>query len=288
MHTLLVTVLLCGACKTPDEAPWLLDEADLGADVAAASGYAMTDGDDAWLAAAHLLPDQIWKNPSYDLPLALWEEVVNDESIADEGSCPYVIAQGPMLSWISNCRSQEGYEWSGTVSRTNSMQDGRDTTQWELDLEIIADTDFPRFSRVMMSGVVLITEGDHDAEGEVLQEAVQVNLTTAVEDFEDVAQGDDEQKEIWSTGWALSARQERHVDGTFLLDGSTELGGRGGMSFSGTALTLDDKCPGEPDGILTLTGSAVAALDLDGVSGMCDSCAEMSLDGESMGEVCRY
>jgi len=288
MRTLLVTVLLCGACKTPDDVPWQLEEADLGNDVASSSGYAMADGHDVWLAAAQLLPGQIWENPGYDLPLALWDEIVDDESIADEGSCPYVVADGPTLSWISNCRSQEGYDWSGAVHKTSSEQDGRDTTLWELDIEIIADTDFPRFSRVMMSGMVLITEGDHGAGAEVLQEAIQVNLVTAVEDFEDIAQGDDEQKAIWSAGWALSSRQERHVDGTLLLDGATELGDSGGVSFSGTSLTVDDKCPGEPDGVLTLTGSTVATLDLNGVSGMCDSCAEMSLDGESMGEACRY
>ncbi|MFT5684650.1 MAG: hypothetical protein ACI8RZ_005594 [Myxococcota bacterium] len=283
MHTLLVTVLLCGACKPPDEGPWLLEEADLGADVAAASGYDLSGGEDAWLAAAQFLPDQLWEHPGYELPLAIWEEIVDDQSIADEGSCPYVTADGPTLIWVSNCRSQEGYDWSGTVSRTDDEQNGLETTLWEMDIEIIADTDFPRFSRVMMSGSVLIT-----GSGGGLIEGVQTNLITAVADFEEIAQGDDVQKEIWSAGWALSARQEEHTDGTLLLDGATELGNRGGVAFSGTALAIDDKCPGEPDGQLTLTASVTAGLDLDGVSGMCDNCAEMTLDGESMGEVCRY
>jgi hypothetical protein len=276
-------IALLGACTPAEESPWLLEEADLGDDIAADSGYSLQGGETAWLAAAQILPDQLWENPGYELPLAIWEEIVDDQSIADEGSCPYVIAEGPTLTWVSNCRSQEGYDWSGTVSRTDGEQDGRSTELWELDLEIIADTDFPRFSRVMMSGSVLIFEA-----GGELAEGVQANLITAVEDFEEVAQGDAAQKEIWSVGWALSARHEEHADGTLLLEGATELGDRGGLSFSGMALSIDDKCPGEPDGQLTLTAGAVATLDMDGVSGMCDSCAALTLDGVSMGEVCRY
>ena len=283
MRMFLVTALLWSACNKQDGPSWLLEDIDLGADVASSEGYALEGGETTWLAAAQIIPDQLWTAPGYELPLAIWEEVVDDESIADEGSCPYVIAEGPKLTWVSNCRSQDGYDWSGTVSRTDGEQDGRTTTLWELDIEIIADTDFPRFARVMMSGSVFITES-----GGELVEGVQTNLITVVEDFESVAQGDDEQKQIWSTGWALSSRQEVHTDGTLMIAGSTELGDRGGLSFFGTALSIDAACPGEPDGELTFTADATATLSLDGLSGLCDNCATLTLDGLDMGEVCRY
>ena len=202
----LVTALLLG-CSPSAEDPFLLPEADLGTPVAASEGYALTGGDEAWLAAAQLLPDQLWADPGYELPLAIWDRIYDDESIADEGSCPYIVADGPTLTWVSNCRSQEGYDWSGTVSRTEDETDGRPTTLWEMDLEIIADTDFPRFSHIKLSG---------------------------------------------------------------------------------TALSTDSQCPGEPDGPLTLTGNGVAEFAFDGLSGLCDSCAPMTLDGADLGEVCLH
>ena len=286
MRRLMVTVLLCSACNKDNENPWLLEAADLGADVATADGYAMEGGSAAWLAAAQVLPNQVWIDPGYELPLAIWDEIVEDESIADEGSCPYVVAEGPTLTWISNCRSQDGYDWSGSVSRTDGEQDGRVTTLWEMDLEVIADTDYPRFTRVMMAGSVLITEGDGD-----LIEGVQTNLVTAVEDFESVAQGDDTQKAVWSSGWALSARyEEQHsTDGTLLVtEGATELGEYGGLSFSGTALSIDDLCPAEPEGVFTLKAASEAELAFDGLTGACDQCADVTLDGVNLGETCRY
>ena len=47
----------------------------------------------------------------------LWEDVLLGENIADSGTCPYLVADGPETSWRTNCRSQDGFNWSGFVSR---------------------------------------------------------------------------------------------------------------------------------------------------------------------------
>jgi len=282
MYTALVTALFISGCKAPAESPFLLEAADLGEPRAASSGYALAGGDAAWRAAAQILPGQLWDDPGYELPLAIWDEILTDPSIADEGSCPYVVADGPTLTWMSDCRSQDGYDWTGSMSRTDGEDEsGRSTTLWEMELSVTSDTTYPRFTQVGMWGSVLIT----DSGGE-LQRGVQTNLTTTVEDFEDVAQGDDTQKTIWSIGWTLSGRHEEHTDGTLVLSGSTTLGELGGLAYDGTALSSDNKCPGEPDGVLTLSADGVAELSMNGVSGVCDSCADLTLDGMDMGEVC--
>ncbi len=284
MHRALpLAALSCSACTEPiEDDSWLSSAVDLGEPIATGAGYAISGSTEAWLAAEQVVPGMIWEHPGIDLPVSIWESIYEDETVADFGSCPYVIAEGATLTWVTNCRSQEGYDWSGTVSRTHGEIGEQDWVLWDLDLEVIADNDDPLFARIELRGSVYELSGT----GELVQ-AIQANVLTGVEDFPSVAQGDDDQKSVW-VDWAVTGRFEEHstAEGRrHLLSGTTDLGSLGGLSFEGDLRF--SSCPTEPDGDLVLGADVSAVLSLDG-SSSCDQCASMAIDGADVGEACRY
>ena len=63
-----------------------------------------------------------------------------------------------------------------------------------------------------------------------------------------------------------------------LMEGATDLGRFGGLTFSGTDLLLSSGCPEEADGTLQLGDSV---LTFDGSAG-CDRCSQLELGGETV------
>jgi len=272
-------LLLLGC--TPDDtiSPWRIDAQDLGEPLASGSGYDTETPAAAWFAAEQVLPDLAREAPASTLPLQLWEEIYDDESIADSGSCPYLVAEGATLSWVSNCRSQEGYEWSGSVSLTEWEEDGREWDLWELDIEVLGREESSAFERVFAHGSVLQVTGG----GDDLLQATQVNYRAGAEGFSRLGVTDDQQELAWED-LHHSGRVEEHRDGLTVVEGSVSLGTLGGFSYESLGgMSWTAGCGSEPIGTLSLGPSTI--LDFDG-KGSCDHCAEMSVGGDEVEAAC--
>lgn len=284
MHTRLAALLmLLTACgdKVEAEGPWLLDPQDLGADMATGTGFDLSDTSATWTAADQLIPGMFWDRPALDLVTAVFDTMLDDEGVTDPGTCPYSVAEGPSLVYITNCNSQDGYSFDGTVRYTDGDADGRDWRLWELDLEVGPRDEFSDFERVSLQGKIYTSDGSGE---DALISALQANVRLSVEGYDEAVRGNATQEAIW-TDWALSARYERHkADGgeLLLMEGAADLGALGGLSFEGTDLLLPDSCPNEIDGELSVGDGT---LTFDGSNG-CDRCAALTIGGEDAGSAC--
>ncbi|MFT4979634.1 MAG: hypothetical protein ACI8S6_005546 [Myxococcota bacterium] len=283
MRTFLLVLPLLGGCKEKldDDSSWLLATRDLGADLASGTGFDMADTDALWTATDQLIPGLYWELPALDLATAAFDTMLDDEGVTDPGTCPYTTASGSTLTWVSNCRSQDGYQLDGTVSYTDGDDDeGRDWRLWEFDLEVAPREEFSDLQRVMLRGQVLTTTGSGD---DALISALQLNVHIGIEEYFEAANGDAVQETIWAD-WRLSARYEQHTaEGgvKLLMEGTADLGALGGLEFSGTDLLLPKNCPNEIDGTLSIGGGE---LRFDG-SGGCDRCGELTLN-DATSSVC--
>jgi len=274
IRCLAVASLVACTGKGDDETPWLLTPQDLGDDRASGTGFDLGDADATWVAADQLIPGMYWSWPALEMAETVFNTLLDDEGVTDPGTCPYTVADGATLTYVSNCRSQDGYQFDGTVSYTDGDTDGRDWRRWELDLEVAPSDDFPDFQRVLLRGTIITTQGNGDDD---LIDALQANVHLGVEEYFEAINGDETEEAIWAD-WKLSARFERHdsADGTrILMEGATDLGSLGGFTFSGTDLVLPDTCPNEADGTLTV---GAGTLTFDGSDG-CDRCATLAVDG---------
>jgi hypothetical protein len=280
MHLPIVLMLIACTDKADDSGPWLLPPESLGADLATGSGLDLSDRAAVWNAADQLTPKMFWISPGFSLASTAFDALLDDEGITDEGTCPYTTASGPTLTWVSNCRSQDGYQLDGTVSRTDGDTDGRAWRLWSFDLAVAPRDEYPDLDRVSLVGQVLSTDGSGEDE---LLSALQVNLHVQVDGYLEAVNGSATQESIWSD-WRLSARYELHEEASgtrLLMEGASDLGSLGGLTFSGTDLLLTSACPEEPDGALLVNGSTLA---FDGSAG-CDRCSQLELGGESV-QIC--
>lgn len=284
MHTrlpALLTLLVACGDKVDADDPWLLDPQDLGADMAAGTGFDLSDTSATWTAADQLIPGMYWDLPALDLVTVALDTMLDDEGVTDAGTCPYTVADGPTLTYITNCRSQDGYDFTGTISYTDGDTDGRDWRLWELDLEVEPKEEFSDFEQISLKGKIYTSDGSGD---DALLGALQANVLLSVADYPEAVNGSEAEEAIWSS-WALSARYERHeADGgvKLLMEGAADLGSYGGLEFSGTDLLLPDSCPNEIDGELAFGDGT---LTFDGSNG-CDRCATLTVGGEEVGAAC--
>lgn len=270
-------IWLLGCTGTDSEPiPWLAPDVDLGSPRATGTGLSLADDASVWNAVDQIIPGMFWALPGHDIALTVFNTMLEDEGITDAGTCPYTTATGPTLTWVTNCRSQDGYTFSGTVDRTDGSTDGRDWRQWEFDLDVSPDTDFPDLDRVSLHGELVVTSGNGD---DALLSALQVNMLVGVEGYLEAVNGTQTQQEMWQD-WSLTARYEQHEASNgvqMLMEGSADLGSHGGLDFLSTDLLLPDTCPNEPDGTLTINGDA--SIVFDGSNG-CDRCSTLEIDGE--------
>jgi hypothetical protein len=280
---LALSLLLLGGCTGKGEdtgvAAWQVQSRDLGA--AYASGdqtMDLSEGATAWFAAEQFIPMLEWRQPGAEIPLYMWDQIMRP-TVADDGVCPLNEASGATYTWKTyDCRSSQGYEFTGEVSETRWTESGWDWVRYDLDMEVVGDTEDRSFDRIALKGALIYVDGDGD-----LAEAVQVNVRATAEGLLSGADLDDPREPLWNE-WALTARYEQSADGTHKMRGDTSLGSLGGAHFESDALA-DVGCAAAPDGVLLLQGQQTARLKFQGASD-CRRCAAYTLDGEDAGEAC--
>jgi hypothetical protein len=279
---LALALLACsGGSDTGDDSnAWLGSSVSLGTDMAEGTGFEFGNGDAAWLAAEHLVPEVYLDMPPVDIPVLLWE-MLQGANIADEGTCPYITASGATITYKSDCRSQDGYEWTGELSETQWEDESGRWKQWTMDLEVIADVENPSFDRVTLRGDFVDLIAD-DVEG--LDRAVYANLRAGADGYWERQSVVQDREGAWND-YVISGRWERRSDSTSRMEGTLDLGEYSGLRFSSESLKHSDSCAGEPKGALTLEASQTAVLEFEGVSD-CDRCASFSVDGEFAGQAC--
>jgi len=281
---LLAAAALSLGCKgePEDKAPaeWLVDEVDLGQPLAQGEGYVFENGADAWFAAAQFTPRLDWDLPASDVPLYLWD-LVQGLNIADEHGCPYTVAEGKSTTWRSDCRSQNGYQWTGEVTRSwGETGAGLAWTRWDMDLEVLGDVDDPSFDRVTLQGSVRNLEG----QGGELVRAVQVNMRAGIDGYWERRSVGDEREAAWAD-WVVTGRFEQLQGDVYRFEGAADLGELGGLGFHANPLTLQEGCVGEPAGTLELNANQAVELYFEGLDD-CDRCASYAVDGEFAGQAC--
>jgi len=246
--------------------------------------FSPANGTEAWFAAEQITPGLVWDYPPSNVPLYLWEDIAQGENIADPGSCPYTTIDGNALTWVSNCRSQDGYEWSGKVTQTEWEEDDLRWTLWEFDLEIIGDVEDPSFDRLTLDGKLYVALGD----GESLDRSVQVNARAGIEGFWSQQSSIDQREAAWAD-WVNTGRYEQvpsENGNVHLFSGNVELGSLGGFQYKTSELQEVSTCPGEPSGSLEIVSDTDnLQLQFNGAEG-CDQCADLIRDGEFAGQAC--
>ncbi|MCK6522006.1 hypothetical protein L6R49_11245 [Myxococcota bacterium] len=286
MPPLLALLLACRPDPEP-ESPFTLPLADLGAPLAAGVGYDFASPQDAFFAARHVAPgvEERWSLPPSNMPLLLWENLLQGENVADPGSCPYVQAEGARRVWVSGCRSEDGYEWEGSVSVEETEDADGDWERWRFDLDVTSEVEGRSFDRVRMQGGFDYMSGD----GEVSR-WVQANWAVEAEGYW-ANNFEEELEAAWSALALTGVYQAQETESgalQFVLQATVDLGEAGGFNATADSLTSGAAtgCPVEPDGGLTLVGAQTAVLTFEGPD-RCDGCAQLTIDGERQANACR-
>jgi hypothetical protein len=285
-RSLLLMACALGACKEPEEgvaSPWQVEAADLGAPRASGATLTVGDGAGLWSPLSQVVPFLEYDDPASDVPFFLWDLATSDR-VADMGSCPDVQAVGRTTTWTTyGCRSSQGYEWTGEVSKEEWDDDARGWryARWDFDLDVEADIDAPRFDALSLHGSVLYVIGD----GAALDHAVQVNAAIQLDGYWARQNPSDDREDLWND-WTVTARYEEAPTDTYRVDGAAELGSAGAFSFSSASLKRATTCPAVPDGTLSIDGAQSAELTFNG-STACSSCADLDVVGGAGGRACR-
>ena len=286
-----LAVACTGSGEDTGDDGWLTADKEVGAPLATGTDFAPADGPTAWTAAEQLVPGLTWSQPAIEVPLYLWEDVALSDDVGDEGSCPYTTLSdngdgSSTTTWHSNCRSTDGYEWSGSVDETKWSEDdlsGVRWTRWDFALDILGDNDDPDFTELHLHGVVWSGAG----EGQLLVRAAQVNVQAGIDGYWEQLSIVDEREQAWHD-LVLSGRWEQTTDGTtdsHRLVGAAVVGELGGLGFEALELRESAICPGEPTGDLDLSGSSEAIIRFDGETS-CDRCGDLFIDGDRQGSAC--
>ncbi|MCB9758252.1 MAG: hypothetical protein H6739_00290 [Alphaproteobacteria bacterium] len=285
MYVLLMALACTG--EDPDDTTlFLLPERGTGTALATGSGMDLSTPQAAFFAAGHVAQeiDARWGFPATQIPLLLWEDVLLGENIADPGSCPYSVADGPETTWRTGCRSQDGYTWAGEVSKTTWEEDETgDWLHYTFDIDVSSDNEGRAFDRIAMSGEFYYLNGD----SEPLARYAEANLRVEAEgywahNFEDALE------DAWSD-LALTGRWQtldEDGDAVHAFEAAADLGAYGGFAASTGELVDSGSCVAEPEGSIALEGDQSARLDFEGRD-RCDGCAEFYLDGARGPNACR-
>jgi hypothetical protein len=222
-----------------------------------------------WFASSHFLPGMGWDDPNVDIPLFAFESIAMDTGVADSGSCPYEQIDGMRTTWRSDCRSTQGYNWTGRMVRERWSEGGVDYTRWESDLEVEGDTVDPEFQRLSIQGAWVYASGD-DVD---LVTGIQANVQVQLDGYWSRASAGDPREAAWQD-WAWTGREELRSDGARRLEGTARLAGVGTFGLQSTDLRVTDACRDAPTGSVTMTGTSAITLRFHGESD-CRKCADI-------------
>ena len=281
MHTtLLIMLAACGGGSNSD-LDWLIEPMDLGS-YAKGTGYTFDSPQTTWFAGEHGLPELRWTAPPSNIPIYLWEDVLSGENVRDAGSCPYMTLDGETTTWSANCRSQEGYDWNGSVSLTETNEEHR-SELWVFDLEVSSDREERIFDTVRLEGTLHYVTGDNAP----LSRHAQVNMSIQAPGYWAGA-FDDALDEAW-TDLAMSGTWESQIKNKlefWQIEAAIDLGTMGGFEVHTEQLWVEPDCAGEPRGEARLSGTNEARLVFEGVD-TCNGCAQLWLDEERAPNTCQ-
>ena len=277
-----LTLALLVACSGEDIGPTGLQpvlplEDPSGPGVEGAPSLDLADQQAVWLATEHLVPGFEWGSPSIQIPDEIWT-LVTGPAIADEGSCPYRILEGFTTTWRSECRSNEGYEWRGSLSEEDApADDGSDVVRRTYDIEVWATTDDRDFDRAEIRGTVIDIQPDG---GDLLQH-LEVDIRVSLEGWWSL-RNDPDHEEVWADlrwkGWAEAFAHGEDI--RWAIDMDVQVGPHGVMRFGSESLVRGSRCDDEPDGTAEVLASASTEFGFEG-SRTCDRCVEYTAGGES-------
>ncbi|MBM4367562.1 MAG: hypothetical protein FJ102_15220 [Deltaproteobacteria bacterium] len=262
---MLLSLLACPAVDEETLSYWTIAPTELGSPVTGGTGFDPAAGDALGAAFAQVLPRFGEGLPTWDLPMAMLE-IAGDDLVADPGSCPSAQVAGDTTTYVANCRSRAGYEWTGSYS-VREWDDDNELSRrdWEFDLEVVGDSDDVAFDRMELRGVLHRADGDDVAH-------VDSNLEATLEGyFERRGQPDDPRVTTWRD-WAAAGSVED--DGAYVrVDLAATTAASAGFRLGGE-LAIDEGCPIEPLGTADM-GEGVTA-SFEGAEA-CDACA--TIDG---------
>lgn len=266
---MLLALLACTPAGDDDAVvPFALPAADLGAPVAAGTGFDPADGPGIGRALDGALPVFAEGAPLWDTPLAVWA-LVMDDTVRTAGACPAEQIDGDTHAYLGDCRSSFGYEYAGDATERAWTEDGVDRERLTADLEVIGDVEGAEFDRAALSGAVeraVPEDGRVDAH-------YDVNLRLSLEGYWARRDADDPREATWAD-WAVSGTAEV-TDGVWRVDLAVEIGGAGGMRVASEALARGGSCPIEADGEATLAEGVTAIF----AAATCDGCAKVLHEG---------
>lgn len=260
---------------------WRGPSFDLGPARAAGKDARFPANDDAWRAAAQVIPGIDHRSPLTNIPLLLWDALLAP-NVSEPGVCPAeeIIPDG--TAWRSyGCRTRQGTELEGEASRTRTDDGTLRTERWSFDIAAVPDVEDRSFDTLSLEGELVYVDGD-DTD---LAWAATVNLRAHAEGYWARANPRDPRESLWND-WVVSARAEATPDGAVRVEGTATLGGLGGFAFHGDGLRVDtDDCTSVPEGVVVLEGAETLRLTFPGDGG-CARCARLERDGAFAGQSC--
>jgi hypothetical protein len=278
---LLPLLLACTGPET-DDSTFMLDARLEPLPRATSGGYPADDPEEAYFAAQHVVPGLHWGNsPPTELVIGMWEHLMG-ENVADPGSCPYGVIDGAEVVWSTECRSQDGYNWSGTATEVTWSEGGQEWTHWTFDLQVDSDVESRTFDRIALDGEYIFGGADRD---KGLLSHTEMDLVMEVEGYWDTI-GKDRLGAAWAP-LALTGMWETQLNGElelYQMKGHLELGDDGGLTFDGQGGLESDGCAVEPRGALALGDDVTLRFEGDN---RCDNCAMHSVDGSDPTLACQ-
>lgn len=273
---MLLLLLACNGSKQEDIPSFLIEPVDLGPAIAAGVGLDTSDMAGLGLSLWAALPI-FGENPAFDAPMTV-EELWHPEVVQDEGICPYAEVLSNGTRWESDCRSTDGYDFSGWLERREWSETEADYQKLEADFEVVGDVEGADFERLKLKGSLVQVLPDN---GEVLQH-LDLNLHLELEGYWELQKPTDPHLEAWQR-WLLSGSLEQHRDGKWLVNMQVEVGEVGGFTARSSSLQKAEGCPVELEGELSL-GEQLSA-QLGGLSS-CDTCAGIYAGDQHTGDAC--
>jgi len=284
-----VILALALACGKPDpddtgpesHDPWsvnfLVEPEDLGAPKAPASGFDPANGDALGLAMSQVLPVYGDANPAWNTPFDVWE-ILQLGTVQDESVCPRTDLEGDTTLWASDCRSSQGYEFSGTASLSQWEDDIAERIRFEVQMEVLGDVESALFERILLDGV--LQEAIPFGEEVVIH--LDLNLHIEVEGYWEQRGPSDPRLEAWRA-WTASGSVEESP-GRWSIDMAVDIAESGGFHVRAPRLDADSACPVELSGEAALAETITASFA--GASS-CDACAEVLADGTEVSRACK-
>lgn len=237
---------------------------DVGDPIAVDSGFDAANGDALGAAFSAALPVFGGGDLAWSVPNEVWT-ILQGDLVRDNGVCPYRELQGDVTVYQSDCRSSQGYEWSGDASERTWTESGVTRARLDADLEVIGDADDVTFDRIRLSGAVASGTNDDGVNH------IDVNMLVEVAGYWQARAPEDPRGAAW-THWVMSGRLERDADGKWQTDLAMEGTNTGGLQFVSRSLAERSSCPVEVVGEAVLGGGVSAQFE---GADSCDACADI-------------